>query len=655
MRASLQNESTDTATLLQNLALQIPAQFSVLEFLGEGGHGIVLKAKDTLLDKIVALKLIKTDRSDDAERQVRRMQNEARILGKLDHPNIVRVFQMGLCQDQTPFLVCEYLEGETLADYLCKNPQMGPKAIAEIFTQILDALDCAHAHELLHRDVKPGNIMIMRDSTNQSLDLKLLDFGIAKPLSNEEVTVVGLTRTIQMSGSAPYMSPEQCRGEKIDIRSDIYSAACVLFECLTGQPPFVGETPVLTRYMHINEKLEIPGSVTLAEPGKSAVLRLVQRALSKDAGLRPASAAEFKRELLQVLAPAIANNDWKKKSSWRLYFVLSAALLLPLLAWWISNGTKRIENLSVAGKHAGTVSGAMNKAVSSRRSTSKLARMRDIFDRYSNYHPENSENGVLEGVQLVADINVFLENLKDRNDDEKGMRFAASYIKAYTLESAGLYEEAFRAWMDVLKLCKDSKGAVTAESLTCYARLSALSSALKHYADAEMYAKKGLSSKVLDTDFVRKLYVPHAFDLREDPSFYSCYESLAYVYGIEKKYEEQLDCLKKAESERCRNERFEGSQIVAVHIAETFEKLGKHKEAIEYMQERQAALRKTFNVDRAGDFTHSMVDIGKWYRGAGLTAEAKECFDTAKRWVKFMPFNHKRDPFLEELKTRSEL
>lgn len=651
----MQNESTDTATLLRNLALQIPAQFAVLEFLGEGGHGIVLKAKDTLLDKIVALKLIKTDRSDDAERQVRRMRNEARILGKLDHPNIVRVFQMGLCQDQTPFLVCEYLEGETLAEYLSKNPQMGPKTLAEIFSQILDALDCAHAHELLHRDVKPGNIMIVKDTANQSFDLKLLDFGIAKPLTNEEVTVVGLTRTIQMSGSAPYMSPEQCRGEKIDVRSDIYSVACVLFECLTGQAPFVGETPVLTRYMHINEKLEIPSSVTLAEPGKSAVLRLVQRALSKDAGLRPASAAEFKRELLQVLAPAIANNDWKKKSSWRLYFVLSAALLLPLLAWWISNGTKRIENLSVAGKHAGTVSGAVNKAVSSRRSTSKLARMRDIFDRYCNYHPENSENGMLVGVQLVTDINVFLDTLKDKDDDEKGMRFAASHMKAYTLESAGLYDQAFAAWLDVLKLCKDSKGAVTAESLTCYARLSALSGALKHYADAEMYAKKGLSSKILDSDYFPKLYVPHAFDLRENPSYFPCYESLAAAYGLEGKNKEALDCLKKAEAERCKIERFEGSQIVAIRIAEAFDKLGKHNEAIEFMQEREAALRKSFNVERAGDFTHSIVVIGDWYKTVGLKEKAKVCFDTAKQWVKLLPFNQKRDPYLDELEAHTEL
>lgn len=300
-------KSAEKTALISDVAMILPGEFHLLDYLGEGGHGIVFKAIFKPLQTQVALKLIKQDDPETMVRELERMQNEARILAKLQHPNIIKVFQMAKCTDGTPFLVCEYIKGETLSTFLQNFGPLNLEEIKSVFCQMLDALQVSHEHGLIHRDIKPNNIILSREKPNAPITVKVLDFGIARDLSEGatkgNTTTLGLTRTIQVTGSAPYMSPEQCKGAPIDPRTDIYSVACVLFECLAGRPPFIGETPIHTRYMHIHEQAKQPSEETdehIRE--KSSIYKLVLKSLSKDPNGRPQTAAEFKAELLEACA-----------------------------------------------------------------------------------------------------------------------------------------------------------------------------------------------------------------------------------------------------------------------------------------------------------------------------------------------------------------
>lgn len=300
-------KSAEKTALISDVATILPGEFHLLDYLGEGGHGIVFKAIFKPLQTQVALKLIKQDDPERMERELERMQNEARILAKLQHPNIIKVFQMAKCTDGTPFLVCEYVKGDTLSTFLQNHGPLSLHDIKTVFSQILDALQVSHEHGLIHRDIKPNNIILSREKPNTPITVKVLDFGIARDLAEgatgSSSTSLGLTRTIQVTGSAPYMSPEQCKGAPIDPRTDLYSVACVLYECLAGRPPFIGETPIHTRYMHIHEQAKQPSESTdehIRE--KSSIYRLVLKTLAKDPKDRPQSALEFKQELLQACA-----------------------------------------------------------------------------------------------------------------------------------------------------------------------------------------------------------------------------------------------------------------------------------------------------------------------------------------------------------------
>jgi eukaryotic-like serine/threonine-protein kinase len=209
------------AALTSETASLLPADFELLEFLGEGGHGIAFKALYKPFQREVALKIMKCDNADDMRVRSERLRNEAEILARVTHPNIVRLHHTGVCKNGTPFLSCEFLAGKTLAGYFEEQVQLKPRPLFEIFTQIHDALSYAHEQGLIHRDIRPGNIMLLKDPEIDHLQVKLLDFGIARDFECPPGEATGQAGTIQISGSAPYMSPEQCLGERIDPRSDI--------------------------------------------------------------------------------------------------------------------------------------------------------------------------------------------------------------------------------------------------------------------------------------------------------------------------------------------------------------------------------------------------------------------------------------------------
>lgn len=238
-------------------------RYRIISLLGRGGMGVVYKVEQIFLGKELALKtIVKGEQTDFV---LRRFQTEARAVFSLHHPNIIAVHDFGFLDDNTPFMAMEIINGKTLGDILKKRTLSVDEAIS-LFIQICFGL--AHAHEsgIVHRDIKPNNIMILDGLTwGTEGSIKILDFGIAKLTQHEGGEIQALTRTGEIFGSPFYMSPEQCLGSKVDFRSDIYSLGCVLFECLTGKPPFVGENAMNTMMMH---QRSLCPTLTEAAPGK---------------------------------------------------------------------------------------------------------------------------------------------------------------------------------------------------------------------------------------------------------------------------------------------------------------------------------------------------------------------------------------------------
>ncbi len=252
--------------------------------LGSGGMAEVFAGYDRNLARPVAIKLLKTDVPDPRARE--RFEREARTAAGFVHPNAVTVYDVG-DDGRRPYLVMELIEGRDLAELLAARGPLSPGQAARIADQMLAALGAAHERGLVHRDVKPGNVLVTRDGT-----AKLADFGIAKAAAD---ATAGLTLTGQVMGTPRYLAPEQAAGEGATPRSDLYSAGVVLYEMLAGEPPFTGDTPVAIALAH--QQAPVP-PLTDRRPGvPPALVATVGRALEKDPERRFPDAAAMRASL----------------------------------------------------------------------------------------------------------------------------------------------------------------------------------------------------------------------------------------------------------------------------------------------------------------------------------------------------------------------
>ena len=258
-------------------------RYEIDSVLGQGGMAEVYLGRDKVLGRPVAVKVLGSQFARDRPFVVR-FRREAQAAAALNHPNVVSVFDTG-SDDGTHFIVMEYVQGKTLAQVLREGGRILPERAAEIAQAVAEALAFAHAAGIIHRDVKPGNIML-----TPSGDVKVMDFGIARATTSET-----LTATATVLGTATYFSPEQAQGEPVDARSDIYSLGCVLYEMLTGHPPFAGETPVSVAYKHVKEEPVPPSSLNADIPAD--VDAIVMKCLAKN----PANRYQTARELAQDL------------------------------------------------------------------------------------------------------------------------------------------------------------------------------------------------------------------------------------------------------------------------------------------------------------------------------------------------------------------
>lgn len=299
--ASCPHDGTVLVPLQQDqlIGTKLADRYLIMSVIGHGGMGVVYKARHELMDRIVAIKMLQSQLISDSM-SVKRFQQEAKAASKLKHPNVITLYDFGVSPTGQPYLVMDYLEGISLSDVIKKDGQVGVDRCIKIFAQACSALDHAHRQGVIHRDLKPGNIMLVEDDDDKDC-VKVVDFGVAKLLWAGDDENQRLTQTGEVCGSPVYMSPEQCQGQKLDHRSDIYSMGVVVYEALTGRLPLLGKTMVDTMSKHISE---MPQPFSVVRPDLYIPERLeavVFKALAKDPGQRQQSMADMEQELLMAV------------------------------------------------------------------------------------------------------------------------------------------------------------------------------------------------------------------------------------------------------------------------------------------------------------------------------------------------------------------
>ncbi|MBX9695028.1 MAG: serine/threonine protein kinase [Cyanobacteria bacterium] len=311
----------------------IAGHYEIVEKIGQGGMSKVYRAHHKLLNRCVALKLIRSNLLDDT-RVIERFQREAQAAAGLKHPNICCVNDIGIYEDQ-PYIVMDLLTGVSLADLLEQEGKLSIETAIALIIQTCTGLAFAHSQGIVHRDIKPGNIICELDDATGKQTVRLVDFGIAKVLRDDN-DGPNLTQTGEIFGTPSYMSPEQCLGLKIDTRSDVYAIGCVLCEMVTGSPPFKSATVLGTVSMHAHEPIP---EIRTSNEGLNAV---IYRCLQKDPADRYQQVEDLISDLHLALAGKVPERPielfryWRDKKPGSTFSIsVSRKTGLILLAAWV--------------------------------------------------------------------------------------------------------------------------------------------------------------------------------------------------------------------------------------------------------------------------------------------------------------------------------
>ena len=276
---------------------RLSEKYEFIEPIGSGGMGIIYKARHLGLSKMVAIKLMHPHLLNSDT--VMRFQREARTASDLRHPNLITVQDVGTTEDGQPFMVMDYVDGRSLSELIKEKGRLSVEETLDIFLQICSGLAYAHKQNILHRDLKPSNVMLISDE-KAGIQAKILDFGIAKVLEEGDRQVSTLTKTGDVFGSPLYMSPEQGAGGKLDRRCDIYSLGCMLFESLSGTPPFMGKSVIETLMLHAQKKAPSLKEASLGLEFPGEIEKVVETLLKKSPDERYQSVLELRDDLKAI-------------------------------------------------------------------------------------------------------------------------------------------------------------------------------------------------------------------------------------------------------------------------------------------------------------------------------------------------------------------
>ncbi len=291
-----------------NLSSGLPPEYQLHKFISSGGMGLIYEVKNINDNKFYAAKLLHP-KSFNESKSYERFTLEAKSLSRLSHTNLVKIHSYGVSQNNIPYLIMDYVSGENLKDYLEVKNILNFDLFFNVFIQVCDALAYINEHGIIHRDLKPANILIGK--TKNSIEIKLVDFGIAKVLPQFKTESLDLTKSGDIVGSPLYMSPEQGLGKNVDIRSDIYSLGCVMYESLTGKPPFVGENIMQTIFFHIHKDPKPFDEVRVDVEWPIGLEKIILKCLNKDMNDR----YQYPSLLKNDLTKAQANWEFQKNNN----------------------------------------------------------------------------------------------------------------------------------------------------------------------------------------------------------------------------------------------------------------------------------------------------------------------------------------------------
>ncbi len=480
-----------------DLSKLLPAEFELQNELGQGAHGIVYKAIHKTLAQTVAIKFVRADRYDSSSEDSitgdssskRRILKELKVVAGLDHPHIVRLLQLGICSDSSPFLVYEYLDGQTLQEAMDKNKQDSSylltsyPLISSLISQILDALVYAHSKKIVHRDLKPGNIMVL--SNTSVVTAKIMDFGLAQKQdqepgaeqtgTNQQGTGAnqrGATATSAFAGSPLYMSPEQCQGKELDFRSDIYSMACIIYQLLLGKAPFEADSAYNVLYQHLNQKAPLPDKHLNKELNEA-----LAKALSKSPGDRQRDTAEFKREIEAGL------KSWQPSSESKLS-KKTAFIAIAVIAMLVVAGAAGVIYLQQVREMA-------TKQISLKKVPSAKPVYLSIESelREAHYlHNDDRKNRIPDADEKYL---AKLDNILSRIKNNKRLAFIAYLEKGFCLQDCKKYKETATAFENCIAIAKNKNELPYIESALVYMKLSDL--CLKDKAKRKDYLEKAIA------------------------------------------------------------------------------------------------------------------------------------------------------------------
>jgi len=311
----------------------LPEQYDILEEIGHGGMGTVYKARHKQLGNYVAIKVINPNllegKSETRENAQKRFVNESKAVSQLQNENVIALKDFGVTDEGAPFMVMEYADGKTL-EAMIKGGPMPYKSVLNLMCGVCDGLEHAHALGLVHRDIKSSNIIVCKSAAGREVP-KVLDFGIAR-ITGDDGKTQGLTSTGEVFGSPFSIAPEQSLSSKVDRRADIYSLGCVMFECITGKPPYSGDTSMHTIMMHLNSPIP-SASAILGKNLPADLEQILNRCLQKAPKNRYQSAAELKADIDLLLAgkhlkrSAFASGTNHKKILNALFITTAAVVL----------------------------------------------------------------------------------------------------------------------------------------------------------------------------------------------------------------------------------------------------------------------------------------------------------------------------------------
>lgn len=329
MSASENTESNqELSGQAESLSFRLPG-YEILAKIAEGGMSVVYKARSQTLDRIVAIKVLRQDLTCD-NKALKRFSDESKLLSSLKHPQIVEIFSVGHYEQAgslRPYIVMEFIDGITLAQFFKEKGAFDAELFEAVFIPTMEAISFAHESKVLHRDLKPQNLMISLDESGKPGKVKILDFGLAKALADNQQS---LASTLAMQGSPLYMSPEQCGGKAIDARSDLYSLACIMYEALVGSPPYSGETALETMYEHMRKSIPKLKEIKESQNISKELVAAISKALAKD----PEDRHENMQAFLFEVKSALCSGTFLAAGKMSLPVLLSLVLLFASFSLW---------------------------------------------------------------------------------------------------------------------------------------------------------------------------------------------------------------------------------------------------------------------------------------------------------------------------------